>query len=87
MRRSLKFRLLPASVRSRVRRDRHPRGCDPVGKFPHWFTVRPDGQVLFVSLWDSHAVAAIDIASRRVLANIQFARGGGPKRILVARKP
>ena len=57
-----------------------------VGKFPHWFTVRPDGQVLFVSLWDSHAVAAIDIASRKVLANIQFARGTGPKRILVAPK-
>ena len=55
-----------------------------VGKFPHWFTVRPDGQVLFVSLWDSHAVAAIDINSRKVLTNIQFARGGGPKRILVA---
>ena len=32
-----------------------------VGKFPHWFTVRPDGEVLFVSLWDSHAVAAIDV--------------------------
>ena len=57
-----------------------------VGKFPHWFTVRPDGQVLLVSLWDSHAVAAIDIASRKVLANIQFARGTGPKRILVAPK-
>lgn len=57
-----------------------------VGRFPHWFTVRPDGQVLFVSLWDSHAVAAIDIASRKVLANIQFARGTGPKRILVAPK-
>jgi YVTN family beta-propeller protein len=58
-----------------------------VGKFPHWFTVRPDGQVLFVSLWDSHAVAAIDINTRKVLANIEFARGGGPKRILVAPKP
>jgi DNA-binding beta-propeller fold protein YncE len=57
-----------------------------VGKFPHWFTVRPDGQVLFVSLWDSHAVAAIDVQSRQVLANIQFARGSGPKRILVAPK-
>jgi DNA-binding beta-propeller fold protein YncE len=55
-----------------------------VGKFPHWFTVRPDGQVLFVSLWDSHAVAAIDINTRKVLANMQFERGGGPKRILVA---
>jgi DNA-binding beta-propeller fold protein YncE len=53
-----------------------------VGKFPHWFTVRPDSQVLFVSLWDSHAVAAIDINTRKVLANIQFPRGSGPKRIL-----
>jgi DNA-binding beta-propeller fold protein YncE len=58
-----------------------------VGKFPHWFTVRPDGQVLFVSLWDSHAVAAIDINTRKVLTNIQFPRGSGPKRILVAPKP
>lgn len=55
-----------------------------VGKFPHWIAVRPDGQVLFVSLWDSNAVAAIDIASRKVLTNIQFPRGSGPKRILVA---
>lgn len=53
-----------------------------VGKFPHWLTVRPDGQVLFVSLWDSHAVAAIDINTRKVLTNIQFPRGSGPKRIL-----
>lgn len=58
-----------------------------VGKFPHWFTVRPDGQVLFVSLWDSHAVAAIDVNTRKVLANIQFERGGGPKRILAVRTP
>ena len=58
-----------------------------VGKFPHWFTVRPDGRVLFVSLWDSNAVAAIDINTRKVLMNIQFPRGSGPKRILVAPKP
>ena len=57
-----------------------------VGHFPHWFSQRPDGQVMFVSLWYSDAVAAIDINSRRVLSNIQFARGGGPKRILVAPK-
>lgn len=55
-----------------------------VGRFPHWFTVRPDGHVLFVSLWYSDAVAAIDIQSRKVLANIPFPRGSGPKRILVA---
>ena len=57
-----------------------------VGRFPHWFSQRPDGQVMFVSLWDSHAVAAIDISTRKVLTNIQFERGGGPKRILVAAK-
>ncbi len=57
-----------------------------VGHFPHWFTPRPDGQVMFVSLWYSDAVAAIDVKTRKVLANIQFARGGGPKRILVAPK-
>ena len=57
-----------------------------VGHFPHWFTARPDGRVMFVSLWYSDAVAAIDVKTRKVLANIQFARGGGPKRILVAPK-
>jgi YVTN family beta-propeller protein len=41
---------------------------------------------MFVSLWYSDAVAAIDVKTRKVLANIQFARGGGPKRILVAPK-
>jgi YVTN family beta-propeller protein len=58
-----------------------------VGHFPHWFTMRPDGKVIFVSLWYSDAVAAIDIATRKVLANVQFARGTGPKRILVAARP
>jgi DNA-binding beta-propeller fold protein YncE len=57
-----------------------------VGHFPHWFTMRPDGKILFVSLWMSDAVAAIDIASRKVVANMQFARQSGPKRIAVAKK-
>jgi YVTN family beta-propeller protein len=57
-----------------------------VGHFPHWFTMRPDGKVVFVSLWYSDAVAAIDVESRKVLANMQFARASGPKRILVAPK-
>jgi DNA-binding beta-propeller fold protein YncE len=59
---------------------------DPGGEVPALVHLRPDGDVLFVSLWDSHAVAAIDIRSRKVLANVQFARGSGPKRILVAPK-
>jgi YVTN family beta-propeller protein len=48
--------------------------------------LRPDGRVVFVSLWFSHAVAAIDVQSRKVLRNIQFELGSGPKRIAVARR-
>jgi DNA-binding beta-propeller fold protein YncE len=58
-----------------------------VGHFPHWFADRTDGAVMFVSLYLSDAVAAIDVHSRRVLANIQFPRASGPKRILVAPRP
>lgn len=58
-----------------------------VGHFPHWFAERPDGEVMFVSLYLSDAVAAIDVRTRKVLANIQFPRASGPKRILVAPKP
>lgn len=54
------------------------------GHFPHWFALRPDGKVLFVSLWFSDAVAAVDIANRKVLENIQFELGSGPKRIMIA---
>ena len=56
------------------------------GHFPHWFAMRPDGRVVFVSLWFSHAVAAIDVPSRKVLRNIQFELGSGPKRIAVGRR-
>ena len=56
------------------------------GHFPHWFAMRPDGKILFVSLWFSHAVAAIDVQSRKVVSNMQFELGGGPKRIAIARK-
>jgi YVTN family beta-propeller protein len=57
-----------------------------VGHFPHWFTMRPDGKVAFVSLWYSDLVSAIDVATRKVLGHIQFARQSGPKRIGVAPK-
>lgn len=57
-----------------------------VGHFPHWFAERPDGEVMFVSLYLSDAVAAIDVRGRKVLANVQFPRASGPKRILVAPK-
>jgi YVTN family beta-propeller protein len=56
------------------------------GHFPHWFAMRPDGNVLFASLWFSDAVAAVDIKTRKVLKNIQFELGSGPKRIAIARR-
>lgn len=56
------------------------------GHFPHWFAMQPDGRVMFVSLWFSDAVAAIDVRTRKVLQNIQFERMGGPKRIALAKR-
>jgi hypothetical protein len=40
--------------------------------------------VLFVSLWFSDAVAAVDLSTRRILTNIQFELNSGPKRIAIA---
>lgn len=56
------------------------------GHFPHWFAMRPDGKVLFVSLWFSHAVAAIDVQTRKVVSNMQFELGSGPKRIAIGKR-
>jgi len=57
-----------------------------VGHFPHWLAMRPDNKVVFVSLWFSDAVAAIDVQTRKVVSNMQFERGGGPKRIAIGRR-
>lgn len=56
------------------------------GHFPHWFALRPDGRVIFVSLWFSDAVAAIDVQSRKVVSNMQFELGSGPKRIALGKR-
>jgi DNA-binding beta-propeller fold protein YncE len=56
------------------------------GHFPHWFAMRPDGQILFASLWFSDVVAAIDVRTRKVVSNMQFERGSGPKRIAIGRR-
>jgi len=57
-----------------------------VGHFPHWFAMRPDGKVVFVSLWFSDAVAAIDVQTRKVVSNMQFEMGAGPKRIAFGKR-
>lgn len=56
------------------------------GHFPHWFAMRPDGRILFVSLWFSDAVAAIDVQTRKVVSNMQFELGAGPKRIAIGKR-
>jgi DNA-binding beta-propeller fold protein YncE len=56
------------------------------GHFPHWFALRPDGKVMFTSLWWSDAVAAVDVNTKKVLKNIQFELGVGPKRIAIGRR-
>ena len=56
------------------------------GHFPHWFAMRPDGKILFVSLWFSDAVAAIDVQTRKVVSNMQFELGAGPKRIAIGKR-
>jgi len=56
------------------------------GHFPHWFAMRPDGRVIFVSLGFSDAVAAIDVQTRKVVSNMQFELGAGPKRIAIGKR-
>lgn len=56
------------------------------GHFPHWFAMRPDRKILFVSLWFSDAVAAIDVQTKKVVSNMQFELGAGPKRIAVGKR-
>jgi YVTN family beta-propeller protein len=56
------------------------------GHFPHWFAMRSDGKVLFASLWFSDAVAVVDVATKKVITNIQFELGSGPKRIAMGRR-
>jgi YVTN family beta-propeller protein len=56
------------------------------GHFPHWFAMRPDGNVIFASLWFSDAVGVYDTKTKKVITNIQFELDGGPKRIAVGKK-
>ena len=56
------------------------------GHFPHWFALRPDGDVLFASLWFSDAVGVYDVKTKKVIANIQFELRSGPKRIAIGKR-
>jgi YVTN family beta-propeller protein len=56
------------------------------GAFPHWFAMRPDGRVLFASIWYSDAVTAYDVNTKKAIATMQFGLDDGPKRIAIARK-
>jgi hypothetical protein len=48
--------------------------------------MRPDGKVLFASLWFSDAVGAYDTQTKKLIAHVQFGLDTGPKRIAIGRR-
>ena len=53
----------------------------PIGSQVYWLTFRPDGKVCYVSARGTSAVAAVDTATKEVMARIPV--GKEPKRLLV----
>jgi YVTN family beta-propeller protein len=53
----------------------------PIGTEVYWLTFRPDGKVCYVSARGGRAVAAVDTATKEVVARIPV--GKEPKRLLV----
>jgi YVTN family beta-propeller protein len=53
----------------------------PIGSQVYWLTFRPDGKVCYVSARGASAVAAVDTATKEIVARIQV--GKEPKRLLV----
>ncbi|HKI32109.1 MAG TPA: YncE family protein [Gemmataceae bacterium] len=53
----------------------------PIGSQVYWLTFRPDGKVCYVSARGASAVAAVDTATKEVVARITV--GKEPKRLLV----
>jgi DNA-binding beta-propeller fold protein YncE len=48
---------------------------------PHWITFSPDGRYGYASLNDSDKVAVIEVATHKVVKNLQLPKGSGPKTI------
>jgi len=57
----------------------------PIGSQIYWLTFTPDGKVCYVAARGSGEVAAIDTASKSILARMQV--GKAPKRLLVVTLP
>jgi YVTN family beta-propeller protein len=57
----------------------------PIGSQVYWLTFRPDGNVCYVSARGASAVAAVDTATKEVVARI--AVGKEPKRLLIVTPP
>jgi YVTN family beta-propeller protein len=57
----------------------------PIGTQVYWLTFRPDGKVCYVSARGGKAVAAVDTATKEILARIPV--GKEPKRLLVVTLP
>jgi YVTN family beta-propeller protein len=57
----------------------------PIGSQVYWLTFRPDGKVCYVSARGRGEVAAIDTATKQIVARIPV--GKEPKRLLVVTLP
>lgn len=57
----------------------------PIGSQVYWLTFRPDGKVCYVSARGAGEVAAVDAASKQIIARIPV--GKEPKRLLVVTPP
>ena len=53
-------------------------GFVATGKVPDWLTFTPDSKIVYVANSGSNAVTAVDVAARKVIANIPV--GEAPKR-------
>jgi len=57
----------------------------PIGSQIYWLTFRPDGKVCYVSARGASAVAAVDTATKKIIARMPV--GKEPKRLIVVTLP
>jgi YVTN family beta-propeller protein len=57
----------------------------PIGSQIYWLTFRPDGKVCYVSARGASAVAAVDTATKKIIARMDV--GKEPKRLVVVTLP
>ena len=59
----------------------------PVGAAPYWVSFSPDNKTGYISLSEGDAIAVIDVATHKLVTNIQLPKGAGPKTTQVVSVP